>query len=100
MKEYSDGHEWLEIENGIACVGITKAAREEIGEVVYIELPLVGRSVTKGSEVCVIESTKAAVDIETPISGTIVEVNSALTTDISLLNKSPESAGWLFKLKV
>lgn len=98
MREYTKSHEWIDTVDAIATVGITTAAVKEIGEVVYIELPKVGKSVTKGQEACVIESTKAAVDIASPVSGTIIAVNEALIANINLLNTAPESDGWLFKV--
>lgn len=98
MREYTKSHEWIDTENGIATVGLTKAAVKEIGEVVYVELPKVGKSVIAGQEACVLESTKAAVDIASPVSGTIAAVNQALITNINLLNSSPETEGWLFRV--
>ena len=100
MREYTDTHEWVETVEGIATVGITTAAVSEIGDIVYVELPKIDKSVEKGTCVCIVESTKAAVDIESPVSGTIIAVNEALQRDISLLNKKPESDGWLFKIRV
>lgn len=98
MREYTKSHEWIDTENGIATVGLTKAAVKEIGEVVYVELPKVGKNVIAGQEACVLESTKAAVDIASPVSGTIAAVNQALITNINLLNSSPETEGWLFRV--
>lgn len=100
MREYTKSHEWVDLDGSIATVGITKDAVKEVGEIVYIELPKVGRPVEKGQEACVIESTKAAVDISSPVSGTIFAVNEALAADVSLLNSSPEADGWLFKVSV
>lgn len=98
MREYTKTHEWIDTDNAVATVGLTVAAVKEIGEVVYVELPKVGKSVTKGQEACVIESTKAAVDIASPVSGTIAAVNEALVSNINLLNTSPETDGWLFRV--
>ncbi len=92
---YTDSHEWIKTEGQIATVGITEKAREEIGEVVYLQLPKVGDNVRKGDEIIVLESTKAAVDICTPVSGKITEVNS---NALEHINTSPEAEGWLFKL--
>lgn len=100
MREYTKSHEWIDTDNGIATVGLTKAAIKEIGEVVYVELPSVGKSVAAGQEACVVESTKAAVDIASPVSGTICAINEALNSNISLLNTSSEAEGWLFQVKL
>lgn len=100
MRQYTKSHEWFDLDQNIATVGITKAAVQEIGEVVYIELPGVGKEVKVSQDAVVVESTKAAVDIASPVAGTILEVNSALKADISLLNRLPESEGWLFKVRV
>ncbi|MCE5293237.1 MAG: glycine cleavage system protein GcvH [Chlamydiales bacterium] len=98
MREYTKSHEWVDKEGNIATVGITKAAVKEVGDIVYVELPKVGKTVAVGQDACVIESTKAAVDISSPVSGTILSVNDALLTNIQLLNDLPESDGWLFKV--
>lgn len=102
IKKYSPSHEWIEIEGSQGVVGITKYAQGELGEVVYVELPLVGKKVEVGEEVVVLESTKAASDIYAPVSGEILEVNSALKEgqNISKLNQDPEGEGWLFKIRI
>ncbi len=100
MREYTKSHEWIDLEGSVATVGITKDAVKEVGEIVYVELPKVGRPVEKGQEACVIESTKAAVDISSPVSGTILAVNEALMANVNLLNTSAETEGWLFKVTV
>jgi glycine cleavage system H protein len=91
--------EWIKIEGDVVTVGISSCAAKEIGEIVSIELPKIGRKVKKGDEVCVLESNKAAFDIYAPISGKIVEINKKLKTDLSDLNNYPESRGWLFKVE-
>jgi glycine cleavage system H protein len=96
MREYTKTHEWVETNQNIATIGLTKAAIEEIGEIVYIELPKVGSAITKGQDACVLESTKAAVDIASPVSGTIVKVNSNLNE----INSAPEAEGWLFQVRL
>lgn len=96
--KYTESHEWIAIQNQVGKVGITSYAQEELGDVVYIELPKVGQKVEAGQEVAVLESTKAAADIYSPISGTITAINQKLTNDPSLLNRSPESEGWLFEI--
>lgn len=89
-------HEWIS-EDG--KVGITKEAQKELGEIVYVELPKVGQEIKKGEEIAVLESTKAAVDIYSPASGRITQVNRALEEDPSLINSTPESDGWLYQIE-
>ncbi|MBS0656313.1 MAG: glycine cleavage system protein GcvH [Verrucomicrobia bacterium] len=100
MKKYSARSEWAELQDGIATIGISQQAAAEIGEVVFVELPRIGSRVKAGQEVVVLESTKAAVDIYSPLSGEIVAVNEALSTKVDYINKSPEGEGWLFRLKL
>lgn len=96
---YTDSHEWIEEGTNPKKVGITEHAQKELGDIVYVELPKVGSQVKKGQEVAVLESTKAAADIYAPVSGKIVEVNTKLKEDPSLLNLSPEKEGWIYKLE-
>ncbi len=98
--KYTESHEWIKVENGVGTVGITHHAQEELGEVVYIELPSVGKKVNAGQEVAVLESTKAAADIYSPVSGEIVEINQRLHDFINDINHKAESEGWLFKVKL
>lgn len=98
--KYTETHEWIQIENGEGVVGITPYAASELGEIVYVELPKVGHTVKGSEEICVLESTKAAADIYSPVSGQITEVNELLKTDSSLVNSSPVEKGWLFKIKL
>jgi glycine cleavage system H protein len=98
MPRFTPSHEWIHIEDEIATVGITAYAKQELGEIVYVELPKLGKKVKIGEEVVVLESTKAAADIYTPISGLIVAVNENLKSDVNLINTSPEQEGWLFKI--
>lgn len=98
--KFTDSHEWIKVENGIGTVGITDHAQKELGEIVYIELPAVGKQVKAGQEVAVLESTKAAADIYSPVSGEIVEINQQLGDFIHHINASAESEGWLFKIKL
>ncbi|MCB1181310.1 MAG: glycine cleavage system protein GcvH [Chlamydiia bacterium] len=100
MKRYTEGHEWFILKETMAIVGITDYAQKELGDVVYIELPKVGHRVGVEEEVVVIESTKAAVDIYSPLAGEIIEVNTALIQNPELVNKSAEDRGWLFKLSI
>jgi glycine cleavage system H protein len=97
--KYTETHEWIDIQNGLGVVGITDHAQKELGDIVYVELPKEGKQIKAGEEIVVLESTKAAADVYCPISGTIIEVNTALSTASELVNQSPESKGWLFKIK-
>jgi glycine cleavage system H protein len=100
MRQYTKSHEWIDSQGEVATVGITEQALKEIGEVVYIELPKVGRQVTVGQEVVVLESTKAAIDICSPVEGKIIKVNSAIRDNIQLINQSPEKEGWLYQVEL
>jgi glycine cleavage system H protein len=97
---YTDSHEWVKIENGIGVVGISEFARRELGEVVYVELPQKGMTVSAKQEIAVLESTKAAADIYSPVSGVIVEINHQLKTDLGKLNLDPERGGWMYKIQL
>lgn len=99
-KKYSALNEWAELQSDVATIGISTHAAKEIGEVVFVELPRIGSKVAAGQEVVVLESTKAAVDIYSPLSGEIVAINEALRTQVGLINSAPEKEGWLFQLKV
>ena len=96
---YSKDHEWVLEENGICTVGITDFAQSELGEIVFIELPKVGKEVSPGQTVCVIESTKAASDVYSPINGIVKEVNEGLLDNPSLINSDPHSSGWILKVE-
>ncbi len=98
--KFVDSHEWIFVEEEVGVVGISVYAQKELGNIVYVELPKVGSFVKKGEEVAVLESTKAAADIYSPVTGEIVAVNEVLKSDITLLNTLPETDGWLFKIKV
>jgi glycine cleavage system H protein len=98
--KFSQTHEWVHVEGEIATVGISEYAQKELGEVVYVELPKVGHSIVTGDEVAVLESTKAAVDVYTPLSGEITAINEELRSHPEWINKSAESKGWLYKLKL
>ena len=97
---FTESHEWVRVEGDEAVVGITDHAQQELGDIVYVELPEVGRSVKAGEEVCVLESTKAAADVYAPISGEITMVNKILAEASETVNQSPEQEGWLLKLRV
>ena len=95
---YAKSHEWVRIEGGVAVVGISDAAQDMLSDVVYVDLPEVGRVVTAGEAVSVVESVKAAEDVNAPISGTIVEVNDALADTPELVNSQPYTA-WFFRIE-
>src|SRR5690348_1220142 len=97
--KFTRDHEWVRDEgNGIVTVGITDYAQNQLGDLVFVELPDVGRVLAQGEEAVVIESVKAAGDIKTPVAGTVTEVNTALPDDPSLISQEPLGAGWIFKL--
>src|SRR5688572_8170163 len=93
--KFTDSHEWIIVEKGEGIVGITDFAQKELGEISYIALPKIGTQVEAGEEICILESTKAAADIYSPVSGTVVAVNSSLAANPALLNESPQEKGWL-----
>ena len=97
---YSKEHEWLKIEGQNATVGITDYAQNSLGDIVYVELPKVGKSIAQFSDVGVIESVKAVSDLFTPIGGEVVEINTELDADPASVNRDPYGAGWLFKVKL
>jgi glycine cleavage system H protein len=97
---YNSSHEWVRLEGDIATVGISDHAQEELTDVVYVELPLVGREVDAGDPTAVVESVKAASDIYSPIGGEVVEVNLDVEADPALVNTDPYGRGWIFKLRV
>lgn len=100
VTKYTEDHEWLRIEDDIATVGITAYAAGELGDVVFVELPEAGAQISKGDEVVVIESVKAASGIEAPLDGEITEVNDALADNPALVNEDAMGAAWFFKVKM
>ena len=98
--KYSASHEWSKLEGDTLTVGITDFAQDQLGDVVFVELPGVGQSVTAGTAVAVVESVKTASDIYAPVSGEVVEVNSALEDAPETINSAPFGGGWMFKLRV
>lgn len=98
--KFSESHEWIEVNGNIGTVGISKHAQEELGEIVYVELPTVGKTVKVGKEAAVLESTKAAADVYSPVSGVIESVNHNLSSEPNLVNRSPEKDGWIFKIQL
>ena len=99
-KKFSKQHEWISVEGDIATVGITKHASEMLGDVVFVELPEKGKMIEKDGQAGVVESTKAANDIYSPIAGEIVENNQSIVDDAAAVNKDPEGNAWFFKIKV
>ncbi len=97
---YAPSHEWIRLDGAIATVGISDHAQEELTDVVFVELPALGRTVDAGDPTAVVESVKAASDIYAPVSGEIVEVNPDVEADPSLVNTDPHGMGWIFKLRV
>jgi glycine cleavage system H protein len=100
MIKFTEDHEWLSVEGGIATVGITVHAQDALGDVVYVDLPEVGKTFAQKEVAGVVESVKAAADVYMPVSGEIVEVNEALRADPALANTEPMDAGWFFKVKL
>ena len=99
-KKYTKEHEWVEFDGDTVIVGITNHAQESLGDIVFIDLPTVGKKVRSNEELCVIESVKAASDIYAPIDGEIIEINNNLSDDASIVNQDPEKDGWIFKMKI
>ncbi|WP_440911192.1 glycine cleavage system protein GcvH [Candidatus Pelagibacter sp.] len=98
--KYSKEHEWIKLEGDVATIGITQHATEMLGDIVFVELPEVGSSVEKDGNAGVVESTKAASDVYTPVSGEVVENNQAIVDDPGKVNSDPENDAWFFKLKI
>ena len=97
MRKYNETHQWVELENGVATVGITAHAAEEMGEITFIELPPLGTVFMQDDVLCIVESAKAASDVLTPIGGTVSEINLGLEKTPDLINASPEGEGWICK---
>ncbi len=97
---YTRDHEWVRREDDIVTVGITEHAQEQLGDLVFVELPEVDREVEEADAVAVVESVKAAADVYAPLAGKVVEINQAVVDDPSLVNSEPETDGWLFKLEL
>ena len=98
--KYSKEHEWIKLDGDTAVIGITQHATEMLGDIVFVELPEIGSSVVKDGNAGVVESTKAASDIYTPVSGEIIENNQAIVDDPAKVNNDPENEAWFFKLKI
>ena len=98
--KFSKEHEWITLEGEVATIGITKHATEMLGDIVFAELPEKGKNVEKDGTAGVVESTKAASDVYTPISGEVVDINQSIVDDPGAVNKDPEGAAWFFKIKI
>ena len=99
-KKFSKQHEWVSLEGDVATIGITKHAAKMLGDVVFVELPKKGKTVEKESQAGVVESTKAASDVYTPITGEITETNQSIVDDPGVVNKDPEGSAWFFRVKI
>jgi len=97
---YSKDHEWISVDGDIATIGITAYAQEQLGDVVYVELPETGKTLAQGDEAAVVESVKAASEVYAPIDGEVVEANDALADEPAKVNEDPQGAAWFLKLKV
>ena len=98
--KFSKEHEWIKLDGDVATIGITQHATEMLGDIVFVELPEIGSSVTKDANAGVVESTKAASDVYTPVSGEILENNQSIVDDPAKINADPENEAWFFKLKI
>ena len=99
-KKFSKNHEWIQIQDDNAIVGITKHATEMLGDIVFVEVPEKGKNVEANGQTAVVESTKAASDVYSPLSGEIIESNQSIVDDPSKVNTNPETEGWFFKIKI
>ena len=99
-KKFSKKHEWVTVDGDVATIGITKHATEMLGDIVFVEVPEKGKAVEQNGQAAVVESTKAASDVYTPVSGEVIETNQAIVDDPAKINEDPEGAAWFFKLKM
>lgn len=97
---FTEDHEWLRVENGVVTVGITDHAQEQLGDLVFVQLPDIGQSLSKGDAAVVVESVKAASDVYAPVNGEVTEVNDAVVSDPALVNSAATGDGWLWKMKL
>jgi glycine cleavage system H protein len=97
---FTKEHEWIRLEGDVATVGITNYAQEQLGDIVYVELPKIGKAISKGAEAAVVESVKAASEVYAPVSGEVVAINNLLEGAPGTVNEDPEGEGWFLKLKV
>jgi glycine cleavage system H protein len=98
--KFTQSHEWIDLKGSTGTVGVSHYAQKELGEIVNIQLPKIGQTVKAGGEIAVLESTKAAADVYSPVSGKITALNESLLSDPGLVNRSPESSGWLFRIEL
>lgn len=98
--KYTEDHEWLSLDGDVVTVGITQHAAEQLGDVVFVELPEIGAEIAEGAEVCTIESVKAASEINAPVTGEIVEINAAIVENPALVNEDPLGEAWFFRMKI
>ena len=99
-RKYTEDHEWIDVDGDVATIGITDHAQEQLGDVVFVELPDIGAQFDKGAEAAVVESVKAASEVYAPLTGEIVEVNTDLTDEPSKVNVAAENDGWFIKMKI
>jgi glycine cleavage system H protein len=97
---FTEDHEWIDVDGDIATIGITDYAQEQLGDIVFVEVPAAGTTLAKGKEAAVVESVKAASDVYSPVSGTVLEGNAALEDDPALVNTAAETDGWFFRLNI
>ena len=98
MRYFTEDHEWIDVDGANGTVGISEYAQSQLGDIVFVDVPAEGRTLSKGDEAAVVESVKAASDVYAPVGGTVVEGNAALTEQPDLVNTDPEGEGWFFKL--
>lgn len=96
--KYTKEHEWVRVEGDTAVVGITEFAQAELGDLVFVDLPALGKSVAQHGTMCIVESTKAASDVYSPLAGTVAAINDSLSADPGLINRTPYTEGWIVKL--
>ncbi len=99
-KYFTESHEWLSVDGDIATVGITDHAQDQLGDIVFVELPELDEAYDKDDDIAVVESVKAAGDVHNPVSGTVTEVNESLEDEPALVNSSPEADGWIYKIQL
>jgi glycine cleavage system H protein len=98
---FTESHEWVAVDpSGVAAIGITEHAQRELGDIVFVELPPIGKKIQAGDEAAVLESTKSAIDIYAPVSGEVVEINASLLQQPEKINLSAQNEGWLFKVRL
>lgn len=99
-RKFTEDHEWLSIDGDVATVGITSFAQSQLGDLVFVELPQVGRAVKKGEAIAIVESVKAASEVYSPLSGEVVAVNESIVADPAQVSADPEQTAWMFKVRI